>query len=213
MICNCLLFQLLDNSEKFNLLLYDSLRNNDIHKYLLEVSSYLKRGNSYDFKRNYIYLVFHSRINSKNLDYNEILKECQKQEDILLSEQHKKDSIFKRQRYNLMLSNNKNCNVGKILNITLPVSNNSTGSFRPYPLSLDYSDVFDDSLQIKGKLIRKTYYKNPVEKDTIEILFTLRIIKRNNPNYLIDQKICNVGDTFRLPIGVYGRNLLNNSLH
>lgn len=191
-------------NQKYEKLYLDSLYFEPLNKYFDKIDPTLRIGAGFSFKRHYLHLALYSKLNNIPIDYGDILNSCQVQWNNFSAEFEKKQEPYRAQSRKIMLDNDKKCKIGSVFSVMLPVEGQSTGGYRSYPYSLDYSEVYDDSLKIKGQLISKEYLKGS-NNDTIDIICKVKILRLSNPKYEIAWKKCKIGDVFTLPLAGYAR--------
>ena len=159
----------------------------------------------------YLCFAFHSKLNNKDFDNNEIKKNAFEE---YLRENAKWENELKRldlENYHIMQTNDKKWKVGNLIKIVLPVEFNKDGTksaryYNNYYASLDPFG-FDDSLKINANILEKRYSfpDDSLKTDTAHIIFKLKITKLSNPNYKIFYEKFEVGDTLDLYLKAYCR--------
>lgn len=155
--------------------------------------------------------AFHRYLNQQKLDLEQIQVEIQQTRTAHKEKMKREKEFHEKELINLIKANNSKWNIGDTLSIILDIDSGSNViSYKPFPLTLDYSNA-EDTLKIKGILIDKFNSQNLLKgnsqklEDLMDLYFKLKVLELNREYVMQGLNKVEIGSDFRLYLESYGR--------
>jgi hypothetical protein len=179
---------------------YDSIQKTRLDEYFTSIHFYGHQ----DDKKEYLCFGFHLYMNNKTFSDDDIIKEYFDEYSRKSKRTSIQDSIKMFKSIRFALSNNRNCYIGKIFDLTFPV--NVQGAKTAYYADNPNYEGAYDSLKVTVKILNRKYPLNlDGVQDSSDASYWLKILKMSNPKYDIEGYKYKIGDVLILRLRKYVR--------
>jgi hypothetical protein len=192
----------------FNIIYSDKNNYNKISQYLSQNGKCL----NIDCHRMAIVYLFYLYLNNIESSLEEAIDFADFNNDIIRKKVEEEDELFERRQLEILKSNYNRYSNGDLIELILPIrieDGQMTATYCIiYPNEIDCGDA-KNSLIVKGHLLNKEvrFKMDSIGNDTVNGIFKIKIHSLSQPRMKIFSNYYRIGDTLRIILSGYGRNI------